>query len=424
MDNNIYQTLLDTGLPETIAGVVTYALLTVAIVALTLLVTWVVRKILVRSVTGFVQANKYTWDDPLLSNKLFERLSWYVPLVILYLAQDMLMPKEGTAGLMVRRLLLTFFVVVTVRCVTALLNSINDIYRAVRREQGVHLRGYIDAAKIIAYVMGAIFVLAILTNRSPWGLLSVLGGLTAVTMLVFKDSILGFVASVQLTGTDMVKIGDWIEMPSYGADGDVIDISIHSVRVQNWDKTITTIPTYALIGNSFRNWRGMAESGGRRIKRPLNIDMNSIHFVSDDELAELGRIERIKDYIQARQNEIEQYNRDNEADTSILINGRRQTNIGIFRAYVVAYLKHNPKINRDMTFLIRHLTPGKNGLPIEIYVFSSDKVWANYEAIQADIFDHLLAALPVFGLRVFQDPTGYDFRMGRQEEKSEKSIGS
>ena len=258
--------------------------------------------------------------------------------------------------------------------------------------------------------MGAIFILAILTNRSPWGLLSVLGGLTAVTMLVFKDTILGFVASIQLSGTDMVRIGDWIEMPSHGADGDVIDVSIHCVRVQNWDKTITTIPTYALVSNAFKNWRGMSESGGRRIKRAINIDMNSIRFVTDEELDRLSKIKLIAGLHQAETRGNRRRTTGSTAvDNSVIINGRRQTNIGIFRAYIAAYLRQHPEINKDMTFLIRHLKPTEHGLPIEIYVFSSDKVWANYEAIQADIFDHLLAALPIFDLRVFQSPSGFDF---------------
>jgi miniconductance mechanosensitive channel len=241
-------------------------------------------------------------------------------------------------------------------------------------------------------------------------------------MLVFKDTILGFVASIQLSGTDMVRIGDWIEMPSHGADGDVIDISIHCVRVQNWDKTIATIPTYALVSNAFKNWRGMSESGGRRIKRAINIDMNSIRFVTDKELESMSSISLITDYVQGKQKEIEEYNQEHNVDTSVLINGRRQTNIGIFRAYIISYLRHHPKINQNMTFLVRQLKPTEHGLPIEIYVFSSDKVWANYEAIQADIFDHLLAALPVFDLRIFQVPSGYDFRnLGQKTAPPEAS---
>jgi miniconductance mechanosensitive channel len=410
MDNFLYQYLVDLGMKETAASLAAGGLLLVMLLSITVLATWIVRNTLLRAVISFIRKNRFSWDDALVHNRFFQSLSWYVPVIVLHLALDLFMSPEHAATVFIRRLVLTFFVIVTIRCTTALLNSINDIYMAVRKEGSVPIRGYIDAAKIITYVMGAIFILAILTNRSPWGLLSVLGGLTAITMLVFRDTILGFVASVQLTGTDMVRIGDWIEMPSYGADGDVIDISIHCVKVRNWDKTITTIPTYALVGNSFKNWRGMSESGGRRIKRAINIDMNSIRFVTDDELKKFAEISLLRDYVKNRQEEIEKYNRENEVDTSLLINGRRQTNIGIFRAYIIAYLKNHPKIHQDMTFLVRHLTPGENGLPIEIYVFSNDQVWARYETIQADIFDHLLASLPTFDLRIFQNPTGYDYR--------------
>jgi miniconductance mechanosensitive channel len=257
--------------------------------------------------------------------------------------------------------------------------------------------------------MAGIFIVSILTDQSPWGILSVLGGFTVVLMLVFKDTILGFVASIQLSGHDMVRVGDWIEMPKYGADGDVIDVTIHTVKVRNWDKTITTIPTYGLVSDAFKNWRGMSESGGRRIKRSMHIDMSSIKFCTDEMLEHFEKFELLKEYLQQKKEELSTYNKEHNVDGSQLINGRRQTNIGVFRAYIVAYLKNNPKIHQAMTFLVRHLEPTPDGLPIQIYVFSNDQAWANYEAIQADIFDHLLAAAPEFDLRVFQNPTGYDF---------------
>lgn len=411
MDSILYQSLIDLGANQKTADIVTSIIIIAIIVILTLLATWLVRSTMLRAVVRFIKNNRYTWDDTLVKNKLFPNLSWYVPLLAFFLSQDLLLQQDGSTAILFKRILLVGFVIVTVRCIVSLLNSINDIYRTLRSEGGASIRGYIDAAKIISYIMGAIFILSILTDKSPWGLLSILGGLTAITMLVFKDTILGFVASIQLTATDMVRIGDWIEMPSYGADGDVIDLSIHSVRVRNWDKTITTIPTYALIANSFKNWRGMSESGGRRIKRSINIDMQSIRFITDEELEKLSKITLLRDYITVKQQEIERYNQEHAVDTSVLINGRRQTNIGIFRAYIIAYLKNHPKIHQNMTFLVRHLQPGEFGLPVQVYVFSNDQVWANYEAIQADVFDHILAALPLFDLRVFQNPSGYDFRL-------------
>jgi miniconductance mechanosensitive channel len=217
-------------------------------------------------------------------------------------------------------------------------------------------------------------------------------------LLVFKDSILGLVASVQLSSNDMVRIGDWIEMPKYGADGDVIDVTLHTVKVQNWDKTITTIPAYSLISNSFKNWRGMTESGGRRIKRAIYIDMASIKFCTKEMLNRFEKFQLISEYIKSKRKEIARYNKEHNIDTSELINGRNLTNVGSFRAYVAAYLHNHPKIHRGLTFLVRHLSPGENGLPIEIYVFSNDQVWANYEAIQADIFDHILGVVPLFDL--------------------------
>lgn len=398
------------GTSEQVAQVLSLGGMTIFVLLITIAATWIVRNGLFKTIVHIIQYNRYQWDDALVSNKFFTRVSWFVPIVILYLTKDLLLPAEVAAAVFINRLLLCCFVIVAAQCIISLLNSINDIYHEIRKAGGTPIRGYIDATKIITYVLGAIFILAILTNRSPWGLISILGGLTAVTLLVFKDTILGFIASIQLSGTDMVRIGDWIEMPSHGADGDVIDVSIHTVRVQNWDKTISTIPTYALVSNAFKNWRGMSESGGRRIKRAINVDMNSIRFVSDAELENLSKITLITDYIKTKQQDIEKYNQQHKVDPSVIVNGRRQTNVGIFRAYVVAYLRNHPMINQDMTFLVRHLSPTEHGLPIEIYVFSQEKVWANYEAIQADIFDHLLAALPVFDLRIFQTPSGYDFR--------------
>ena len=231
----------------------------------------------------------------------------------------------------------------------------------------------------------------------------------AVLLLVFKDAILGFVAGIQLIANQMVAKGDWIEMPKYGADGDVTEIALTTVKVQNWDKTITTIPTYALIRESFKNWRGMKEAGGRRIKRTINIDLSTIKFCDEEMLNRFSKIKHIAEYIQFKKEELAAYNTEHEIDNTNLANGRRMTNVGTFRAYTVAYLKNHPMVSQDMTFLVRHLAPTEHGLPIEVYVFCTDTVWANYEGIQADIFDHLLAVVPEFDLKVFQSPSGTDF---------------
>ena len=278
--------------------------------------------------------------------------------------------------------------------------------------------------KILLYFLATILIISIFLSKSPMYLISGIGALAAVLMLVFRDAILGFVAGIQLAANKMVAQGDWIEMPNYGADGDVLEVALTTVKVQNWDKTITTIPTYALISGSFKNWRGMQESGGRRIKRSVNIDMSSIRFCSEEMLERFERIQYISEYIESKKNELKQFNEAAEVDYASLANGRRMTNVGTFRAYVIAYLKGLPVISQDMTFLVRQLQPTENGLPMEIYVFSKDQVWANYEAIQADIFDHILAVVPEFDLRVYQNPTGNDLRNLNMNSKNKFAVGS
>ncbi len=410
LSNNLFNPFLEKlQLSPALSELVAILLVFIAVSLVAALATVIVRRTLLSALTFWIRNNRFQWDDSLATNKLLNKICWFVPVIIFSLAVDSFLDPASVVYIPTKRIINSCFVIVVVLSLSALFSSINDIHRLIRKNKGTSLRGYTDAGKILSYAFGTIFLVSIFTGKSPWGILSVLGGLTAVTLLVFKDSILGFVASVLLTSTDMVRLGDWIEMPQYGADGDVIDISIHSVRVQNFDKTITTIPPYALVANSFKNWRGMSESGGRRIKRAMVIDMHSISFCDDDMLNKFKKMSLIGSYVREKQQEIEEYNKQ-QGDEVQLINGRRQTNIGIFRAYVVAYLKNNPKIHDQMTFLVRQLTPTERGLPLEIYVFSRDKVWARYEELQADIFDHLLAAIPEFGLRIFQNPSGFDFR--------------
>jgi miniconductance mechanosensitive channel len=369
------------------------------------------RKILLTLSLGWIKKNRYRWDDALLDNHVIDTLSWFIPVLLSHLLLDSLVPAESTIYIVLKRTTQVFLVIIGVISISTLLSAVGDIYRMSKTKRPDVLHGFIDAGKIISYIIGAIFIISIFSGMSPWGIISVFGGMTAVTMLIFKDTIVGFVASLQLSTTDMVRIGDWVEMPSYGADGDVIAMSIHTIRIQNWDKTITTIPTYALVSNSFKNWRGMSDSGGRRIKRALTIDINSIRFCDEDMLERLSSLRLLSNYLSAKEKEIQDYNRDllPDGEETLPINGRRQTNIGVFRAYVIAFLKNNEQINQNMTFLVRQLPPAEHGLPLEIYVFSKDKRWAQYEDIQADIFDHLFAALPIFDLRAFQNPSGNDF---------------
>ncbi len=417
----IYKQLLSHDISAESAELLTLTFNSFLVVMILTAATLAIRKILLTISLRWIKRNRYRWDDALLDNQVITKLSWFIPILLAHLLLDALLPMESTVYIFSKRIVQVFFVLISVISVSALLSAAADIYRALKRKRAEVLQGFIDAGKIASYIIGAIFIVSIFSGMSPWGIISVLGGMTAVTMLVFRDTIVGFVASIQLSTTDMVRIGDWVEMPSYGADGDVISMSIHTIRIQNWDKTITTIPTYALVSNSFKNWRGMSESGGRRIKRALMIDVSSIRFCDEKLLERFSRISLLENYLNSKKEEISTYNRKHAADTrdDLPINGRRQTNMGVFRAYVVAYLKNNEQINQNMTFLVRQLTPSEYGLPLEVYVFSKDKRWAHFEDIQADIFDHLFAALPIFDLRAFQNPTGHDLHY-----LSQAAIGS
>ncbi len=412
--------LVAQGFTQHIGDIVGLASTILILVILALISYWLTKRYMVHLVEIVFKRSKNTWDDALVQHGFVKRLSYLMPIIVIYLAADFLLPQQALAPEFFKRFAMVFFVMGGVWMFDAILLAIREIYDKSAMASRRPIRGYLDVVKIIAYIMSGIFIVSILTDKSPWGVLSILGGFTVVLMLVFKDTILGFVASIQLSGHDMVRIGDWIEMPKYGADGDVIDVSIHTVKVRNWDKTITTIPTYGLVSDAFKNWRGMSESGGRRIKRALHIDMSSIKFCTDEMLERFSKFDFIKDYIAQKQEDIKVYNKEHATDTSLIINGRRQTNIGVFRAYIIAYLKKHPQIHQNMTFLVRHLEPTQDGLPLQIYVFSNDQVWANYEAIQADIFDHLLAAVPEFELRVFQNPTGYDFAEWGKGMRSER----
>jgi len=409
-NNVIVGWLTDHGLPEQTAGLLGQGAAIALIGIIAYLSYWLIKRYLVHLVEMIFKLSKSTWDDSLVHSGFVKRLSYIMPILVVYMSADLLLPYQTFTAELFKRLAMAFFVIAGVWVLDAFLLAVSDSYDQSEIARRRPIRGYTDAIKIISYVLAVIFMISIFTNKSPWGIITVLGGFTVVLMLVFKDTILGFVASIQLSGHDMVRVGDWVEIGKYGADGDVIDISIHTVKVQNWDKTITTIPTYALVTDAFKNWRGMADSGGRRIKRALYIDMTSIKFCNDEMLTRFGKFALLKDYLLTKKKEISTYNEELNVDTTELINGRRQTNVGVFRAYIINYLKNHPQVHQNMTFLVRHLEPTPNGLPIQIYVFSRDQVWVNYEAIQADIFDHLLAAVPHFELRIFQNPSGYDFR--------------
>jgi miniconductance mechanosensitive channel len=405
--------LIAKGITESIANFIGISATILLILLFAYVSYWITKRYMVHVIEIVFQRSKNTWDDALVQHGFVRRLSLLMPIIVVYMSADLMLPTQAMTSELFKRLAMVFFVFAGVWMFDSILLAIREIYYKSDVSSRRPIRGYLDGIKIITYVMAGIFIISILTGKSPWGVLSVLGGFTVVLMLIFKDTILGFVASIQLSGHDMVRVGDWIEMPKYGTDGDVIDVTIHTVKVRNWDKTITTIPTYSLVSDAFKNWRGMSESGGRRIKRAIHIDLSSIKFCTDEMLERFQKFDLINNYIAEKQEEVSRYNQKRTLNPEQLINGRRQTNIGVFRAYIIAYLKNHPKIHQGMTFLVRHLEPTQHGLPIQIYVFSNDQIWANYEAIQADIFDHLLAAVPEFDLRVFQNPSGYDFlRLG------------
>ena len=402
----IQHTLIAHGFSPLIAYEIASISLLVTIVAGAYLIYWMLRNYLLKAIHKVTLKTTNQWDDALMEAGVFQRFMRLIPLTVIQLGLDRGMPDHF---ILLKRIVFALIILTGARAIDAFLNSITTIYHQGENERRKPIRPLIQSLIIVLYLFAAIFIISVLLDKSPWNLFTLLGGLTAVTMLVFKDTILGFVAGVQLSANDMVREGDWIEMPKYGADGDVIEVTVNTVKVQNWDKTISTIPTYTLITDSFKNWRGMSESSGRRIKRSINIDMGTVRFVDEAMLERFRKIEILREYIEKKQEEIDAQNQEQHIDLSATtVNGRRQTNLGIFRAYLEHYLRANPNIHKGMTFLVRHLQPTAQGLPIEIYVFSSDKIWANYEAIQADIFDHILAAVPEFELRVYQQPSGND----------------
>jgi len=380
------------------------ALLTGAIV-----VDLVLKAIVQRIVKTIAKHSDVVWDDIIVHHNVVGRFVQVVPALIIYVGVNFVPGLTDSVITLTRNIAMAWMVLMLTASASALLSAGNDIYSTLPVAKDRPLKGFVQLVQIVVWVFGGVLVVAALMDRSPLLLLSGLGAMTAILLLVFKDTILSLVASVQLTAQDMVRVGDWIEMSELGADGDVIDVQLHTVKVQNWDKTITTIPTHRLISDSFRNWRGMSESGGRRIKRAIHIDVSSVRFQTDEEIEHFRRFSLLKDYIARKQQELADYNAalPNEVDESV--NRRRLTNIGTFRAYALNYLKHHPKIHQDMTLLVRQLEPGPEGIPLQIYCFTNTTAWADYEGIQSDIFDHLMAIVGEFGLRLFQNPAGADF---------------
>ena len=375
-----------------------------------LIAYYITLKIILKLVSAFTKKTKSHWDDVLVEKKFFRRLAYLVPAYIYYLLFPIALNEYPELSNLVNNLLEIYMLFVSVQVINSFLSTFESIYQGYEFAKSKPIKGYLQIVKIIIYVIIGILVISILIGRSPITLLAGMGAMSAVIMLIFKDSILGFVGGIQLSANDMLRTGDWISMPKYGADGTVTDIALTTVKVQNWDKTISTIPTYSLITDSFQNWRGMEESGGRRIKRSINLDMESFKFCTHEMLERFKKFQHVAEYVDMTEQNVQAYNKKYNIDDSVLVNGRRQTNIGVFRAYLRGYLHNHEKISDTMTFLIRQLQPSEKGLPIQVYVFSKVQTWAEYEDIQSDIFDHILAIIPEFDLRLFQNPTGSDFR--------------
>ncbi|NLL67573.1 MAG: mechanosensitive ion channel [Clostridiaceae bacterium] len=400
------------GFSDELSVYLSNAIAILLIIALCVIVMAVTKKLLLKMLEVYISKSKNKWDDVFLKNKVFARIAGIVPAIIVHESAALFPAIE----VWIKRIAFSYIIFAVLMALYKIVDSVDDIYRQHDISKVRPIKGYLQVVKIFFTIAAAIITVSALMDRSPLILLSGFGAATAVIMLIFQNSILGLVASIQLATNNMIQIGDWIEMPSHGADGDVIEITLHTVKVQNWDKTIVTIPPHALITESFKNWKGMHESGGRRIKRCIYIDMSSIRFCDEEMLAKLKKIQYLKEYIEKRTAEIEKYNREMGVDPSSTVNGRRMTNIGTFRAYIQSYINHHPNINHNMTAMVRQLQSGENGLPIEVYAFTNTTQWVQYEGIQADIFDHILAVAPEFDIKIYQNPTGND--LGRLQVHS------
>lgn len=407
---------LNSGLQDTLgvgAEVATLTMVSVALLVLGVLAVisnFIAKFIINKVVDRVVRRTRWKWDQAMHEHGVFTRFSHLVPAMVIKFVGTTVFQVYPFLADLINRGVNLYVVVVILMVFSAVLNTIRDVLDKSPIGANIPIKGFFQAIKLILFLIGAILVLSVTFEQTPLYFLSGLGALTAVLLLVFRDALLGLVAGIMISVNQMVRVGDWIEMPSNGADGDVIDVSLTTVKVRNWDQTYTTVPSYDLISKSFKNYRGMFERGGRRIKRAIYIDTQSIQFVSPEMLARLQRIGLLKDYLEQKLREVQEVNNNPDLDMEVLCNGRRLTNIGTFRAYCSAYINNSPFFRHDMINLVRQLAPTEHGLPLEIYVFTKDTGWVLHEAAQSDLFDHLLSVIGEFGLRIFQEPSGRDIR--------------
>lgn len=403
-----YHFLLSLRLAETNAKILNIFLFAVLLFCLSWLIDKVVNVILTQSLRSFKSSRLQPFFQALIHNRVVRKTANLIPLIAFYNAVPAIFqhfPQLSPPGLTVVNILIISLVVSIFK---KIFRSVTDIAETKPGFQDKPLESYQQVVSLLLNFIALILIFSQVTGKEVWTFFTAMGAMSAVLMLVFKDTIMGFVASVQVTTNDMVRIGDWVEMPKYGADGDVIEITLNTVKIQNFDKTITTIPTYSLISDSFKNWRGMREAGGRRIKRAVNIKMSSVRFLAGDQLEKYRRVQLLGPILAEKEKEIDDYNTTFGIDKGILLNGRNLTNLGLFRQYLIEYLRKHPKLHKEMISMVRQLAPTETGVPLELYVFTATTVWVEYEGIMADIFDHVIAAAPYFDLEIFEEPTGRD----------------
>jgi miniconductance mechanosensitive channel len=405
----LYDYLVSTGISETNAKYLNMLALVLVLLIVSFLIDIIIRKVIVKVFTQVALRTKSSFDDILITNKVPRNIAHIIPLLFALEFIPAVFSDFNYAENIIEKGLQVFAIVLTLWIVRSFLNTLKDYFKTLPRLKDKPIDSYIQVFMIFAWVVGIFSAFAIVTDTSIWKFFTALGAASAVIILVFKDTILGFVASIQVSINDMVRIGDWITFDKYGADGDVIEISLATVKVQNFDKTITTIPTYALISDSFKNWRGMENADGRRIKRSLNIKLDSVKYLTVNQIDKLKKVEIISGYLEKRQLDIENYNLEHNINKELLLNGRNLTNLGVFRKYIETYVENHSAINKDMMIMARQLPPTTQGIPLEIYAFSSDKRWQNYEYIMSDIFDHIIAAIPYFDLEIFELPSSTTF---------------
>jgi miniconductance mechanosensitive channel len=401
--------LIDKGLNQTSAEYLTLAIDLLLVLFISILADFIARRVILRIVTRYVKHSKNQYDDVLLEKRVFKGLAHLLPAFVSYYSLPWLFDDPNTTVLVLQKLVLIYGLVIVIGVIHKFLKALEVMALNSERLQGKPISSYIQVVLIIVYIAGAVFIISTLLDKSAVAILTTFGAATAVILLIFRDTILGLVASIQISGNDMVRIGDWVSMPKFGADGDVLEINLTTVKVRNWDKTISTVPTYAFISDSFVNWRGMTNLGVRRIKRSINIDLQTVKFISPKMQAEFLKYERVQSYIENRQKEIDLANKESKNDKSVFLNGRQMTNLGLFRRYAEAYLGEHPNVAKGETLMVRQLQPTELGIPLEIYCFSNNIEWLKYEEIQSDIMDHLLSAASYFELAVFQRPSGNNF---------------